>query len=99
MPQSESQLANLIPFKPGQSGNPLGRPSAGATVKEWCNSLMQRNLTKKQLLAITRKDGIPIGESVAALHLLRMAENPDLADYTPFLDAEKDLVQLRKKGL
>ena len=30
-------LANLKPWEKGQSGNPAGRPAAGATVREWIN--------------------------------------------------------------
>ena len=30
-------LANLTPFKPGDVGNPAGRPPAGASIREWWN--------------------------------------------------------------
>lgn len=32
-------LANLRPWQPGQSGNPAGRPAAGASLREYLNEL------------------------------------------------------------
>src|SRR5690242_5823000 len=37
-------------FKPGQSGNPAGRPAAGAAVKEWLN--IMQDWTRVQLQAV-----------------------------------------------
>jgi hypothetical protein len=33
-------------FKPGQSGNPRGRPAAGAVLKEWINAMTTWPLDK-----------------------------------------------------
>ena len=39
-------LANLTPFKPGQSGNPAGRPAAGASIREWVNQMADWPVSK-----------------------------------------------------
>ena len=36
-------MANLRPWKPGQSGNPRGRQRAGANIWEWLNVLMEQD--------------------------------------------------------
>lgn len=38
-----NSLANLQPWQPGQSGNPRGRPNAGASVIEWMNVMVEYN--------------------------------------------------------
>ena len=39
---NENSLANLQPpWQPGQSGNPAGRPAAGASVIEWMNVMAE----------------------------------------------------------
>lgn len=36
----QRKLANLQPFRPGESGNPNGRQRGGAYVEEWINALL-----------------------------------------------------------
>lgn len=42
IPRGASPVSGCVPpeeyrWKPGQSGNPLGRPAAGASIREWLN--------------------------------------------------------------
>jgi hypothetical protein len=44
-------------FKPGESGNPKGRQSAGTTLKEWVNIFATSELTADQIRRIARDAG------------------------------------------
>jgi hypothetical protein len=98
MPVTEASLANLKPFKPGESGNPKGRPSAGAAVKEWINLLAGKDLTEDDWWEILRNKKEPGNKRYAALHLIRGLENPDIADFEPLLDGQMSLRELRAQG-
>jgi hypothetical protein len=56
-------------FMPGQSGNPTGRPTAGATVREWYNQM--QGLTVAELQAINADSAAPVAKVAAANQWLR----------------------------
>lgn len=89
----------LTPFRPGQSGNPKGRPPAGLSLREKCNDFVSQGLTAKQLRVIARDESAPIADRGAANRLLRLAESPDLSDFEPFFKGDKSLSELRDAGI
>lgn len=92
-------LANLKPFRPGQSGNPAGRRTAGATVKEWLNALSDAGTTERDLRAIARDQSVAWAKRTAAERMLRTLEAGDLADFQPYLHGAKTLEELRAAGV
>ena len=47
-------------FKPGQSGNPAGRKSAGATIREWWNVLAEQEQTEERGLSTYGTMVVPV---------------------------------------
>jgi hypothetical protein len=88
----------LYPFQPGQSGNPGGRKTAGATIREWFNSLAEQQLDEDALRAVARDKRAPWPKRAAAERILRTLEAGDLADFEPYLRGEMTLEQLREAG-
>lgn len=87
-------------FKPGESGNPKGRPpNAGATLREWVNQLAADELTEVQLRAIRRDRGLPWPKRVAAGRILRLLEVGDVRDFEPWLRGKASLGRLSKAGV
>jgi tRNA U55 pseudouridine synthase TruB len=86
-------------WKPGQSGNPKGRTTAGATIREWVNSIALDDLTESHVRAIARNREAPWTMRAAALRILRTLEQPDMADFAAVLKGEKTLDELRKAGI
>jgi hypothetical protein len=86
-------------WKPGQSGNPRGRASAGATLREWINVLAAQSCTEAQLRRIARNGKLPWPKRAAAERILRTLEAGDLADMDPFLRGDQTLDQLREGGV
>jgi len=87
-------LANLRPkpWKPGQSGNPAGRPSAGSSVREWINTLAHKTEAEwRKIASNTKEIGV---KRMAAIQLLRAVEIPDMADYE-----DGTLAELRERGV
>jgi hypothetical protein len=87
------------PWKPGESGNPAGRKTAGASVREWMNSFAEAELTPAQLRAISLDESMPATKIAAAQRMLRMIEHPDMADFNPYLGGVLDLEQLKGAGI
>lgn len=57
-------------FKPGESGNPAGRPrsSAGATIREWINELADK--TEAHVRAVIADTDSPAAKVIAARRVL-----------------------------
>jgi hypothetical protein len=86
-------------FPPKTSGNPAGRPSAGATLREQFNALAASGLTQAQLRRIATDTRVAWTRSAAAREILKALEYGDLADMEPLLDGRLTLKQLRQKGV
>lgn len=87
------------PYKPGQSGNPAGRKSAGAYLREELNSLVYAQLTEDQVRRIARNKKESINRRAAAERILRLVEVGDLADFAGLLRGENSLEDLRGMGI
>ena len=68
-PMNENSLANLQPpWQPGQSGNPRGRPAAGASVIEWMNLMAE--WPEEKIEAMAEDPQAPANKRIAARRLL-----------------------------
>lgn len=88
------------PWKPGESGNPEGRPAAGASIKEFTNIL--QGMTELEVRAIARDKSAPVFKRAAAERWLRSIEVCDIADFQAVLqggESAKTLEQLRREGV
>lgn len=86
-------------WKPGQSGNPEGRKTLGATVREELNSFAcDKDLNEQKLRRIARDPGEHPNRRTAAVQFLRSFEAPDMADFAGLLRGQDNLEDLRKSG-
>lgn len=85
-------------FKPGVSGNPEGRKTAGATIKEHINSMAEAELTEDAIRKIARGKDEPFPRRMAAERILRAMEVGDLADFLPLIKGEKNIDEMRQGG-
>jgi hypothetical protein len=87
-------------WKPGQSGNPTGKPrSAGYTLREWINRFAEDGHTEDELRKIARGKANPWPMRAAAERVLRAIESADLADFEELVEGTKRLTQLRSEGV
>ncbi|HEX8323332.1 MAG TPA: DUF5681 domain-containing protein [Tepidisphaeraceae bacterium] len=87
-------------FKPGQSGNPSGRPkNAGQSLRECINDFVAQQLTEDALRRIARGKDESIVRRAAAERLLRTVEYPDMADFEEVLAGRETLREARERGL
>lgn len=68
---AKKQLANLEigRWQPGQSGNPRGRPAAGACYVEWLNAMVGK--TEAEIQGIADDEALPAHQRMAARTTLR----------------------------
>lgn len=92
-------LANLKPAKPGEVRNPKGRKTAGATIREWINSLAEQGLSEAKLRKVARDRKLPWPKRAAAERILRTLEVGDLADMEAVLHGDQTLQDLRGSGV
>ncbi len=92
--------ANLRPpWPPGVSGNPKGRRTAGASVREWVNSLVEGRVPAPALRKIADDEREEPARRAAAVRVLRMVEDPDLADFADAIEGGATLGELRDRGV
>lgn len=84
-------------FKPGQSGNPRGRPNAGASIRDFLNEMGE--WTPDQIKAVLNDPKAPATKVMAARTLFDALESPDMAVYEDLLNGSKTLEQLRAEGI
>ena len=84
-------------FKPGESGNPTGKRSAGHTIQEWINTLGQQDLPEDELRRVARDKRLGWTKRLAAERILRSMETGDLSDFVPLMKGEKDLAELARE--
>lgn len=101
---SASPLNGVVPpvehrFRPGQSGNPKGRPSAGASIREHVNDLARRDLTENEIRVIARDPESAWPLRAAAERIIRAMEFGDLADFEGLLQGKETLEDLRARGV
>ncbi len=89
----------LTPWQRGQSGNPNGRKTLGAYVVEWCNALANRGVNEKELRRLAKNRSCNGTLRIAAQRMLRLMEDPDMADFEPLLDGQKCMKELRHDGV
>lgn len=102
--QAASPVNGVVPpvesrWKPGQSGNPGGRPSAGSTIREHINDLATSALDEPSIRAIAKDIKAPWPKRAAANRILRTMEAGDLADFAGLLSGENKLEDLRAMGI
>ena len=77
-PNTRAALAKHV-FKPGQSGTPKGRPaSAGATIKEWLNTLGEKQ--ESDVRAVMKDESQPIAKRIAANMIMQALVDGDAFD-------------------
>lgn len=86
-------------WKPGQSGNPNGRPSAGMALQEWLNLFATQQLTEAELRIIARDRSAPWTKRAAAERVVRALESGDLAAFEAWLTGQKSLNDLKASGI
>src|ERR1043165_8450300 len=72
-------------WKPGQSGNPAGRSTAGAHIRQEVNTLAEINPTSDVVRAIANGPKEKTNRRAAAVRYLRLVESGDIADFEPWL--------------
>jgi hypothetical protein len=83
-------------FQAGQSGNPAGRKSAGAQIRDWLTTLADADAD--ELRKITKGKG-PVAKQIAAVRLLRARESADLADFEALTQGKATLSELKAAGV
>jgi hypothetical protein len=83
-------------FKPGQSGNPKGRPPAGQSIREWWN-LMQ-GWSMSDLQKVMDDTDAPISKKAAARCWIDAASVARTSSGAPIAGGEIDRIMDRTEG-
>lgn len=92
--QTGKRKAPKSAFKPGESGNPSGRPALSQIEKDTKRmtrdqyaSIQQvvMTKTKEELIEIVAR-GLPFEEELFILHVLELGEKPNMIAYDKYLD-------------
>lgn len=99
-----SPISGVVPppehrWKPGQSGNPKGRPTAGLTIREHVNQLAVEDLTEDELRKVARDKKVGWTKRAAAERALRTMEAGDISDFAGLMRGENNLEDLRAMGI
>lgn len=86
-------------WRPGESGNPAGRPTAGLTIREHVNELARQDLTEAELRKIARNPETGWTKRAAAERILRTLEHGDISDFAGVLRGENNIEDLRAMGV
>jgi hypothetical protein len=77
-------------FKPGQSGNPAGRPAAGATIREWWNQM--QGWTLLEVEAVLLDDIAPVSKKAAARAFIDACSEEKTAAGQPIAGGDLDRI-------
>ena len=72
-------MANLRPLKAGRSGNPAGRPCAGASLREWLNVMAQWPVRRVRYAASYRRNPA-VKRAAAKLLLTACGRGPEAGE-------------------
>ena len=92
MPVNPKSLDNLIAWKPGQSGNPSGKPRGACSPAEYLRMMQSPEYTVPVLRKISRSAKEPVGKRVAANQILSM-----LVDANDDLDERIEARRVRQE--
>lgn len=98
-PVVQSHGGVLYPAQKGNPGGPGRPPNAGRSIKEKMNDYVSQGLTREQLAKIRDSRLAKVADVAAAVRLLRMMEDPDIAEYANLIDGSADLMTLRERGI
>jgi hypothetical protein len=83
-------------FKPGQSGNPAGRPPAGLSIREWYNTMAE--WTVSDITAVLEDGDAPASKIIAAKQVLDACSNVVLESGMPIRGQATDRICDRTHG-
>lgn len=89
--------ANLKHFKPGQSGNPLGRPAAGLSIREEINRMA--DYSEDKLRKVARDKSESWNTRVAAERMICALEYTDLKEFERVITGEETLREAAERGI
>lgn len=88
--------ANRVSWKPGQSGNPKGRPKAGAVIAEWYDQLA--GCEREELEKIRDNPRTPVAKRAAAIEWLNASSEDRTAAGMPINGVSADRISDRTSG-
>lgn len=86
----------VTPWQPGQSGNPKGRPKAGAVIAEWYDQLA--GCEREELEKIRDNPRTPVAKRAAAIEWLNASSEDRTAAGMPINGVSTDRISDRTSG-